>query len=199
MKYEPYKAQAPPRLLIDFIIIRTQMSKADIKQSIIKRGNCLWEGIDSVTWLQSPEAPHNFCDPSATKVCPSLPIGIERRLFKEYQELALVDPADFFPITSMRPALSIGSSDSFPSVGALPPSLRHLLCYWRVEFISPRRPLIIDGTLHPPQVVSLLHCMRPPPTSSSTSFAPGRDNVCGTGTRLRRRTAACSRTVACTR
>ena len=61
MKSDPYKAQAPPRLLIDFIIIRTQMSKADIKQSIIKRGNCLWEIIDSVTRLQSREAPHGLC------------------------------------------------------------------------------------------------------------------------------------------
>ena len=132
-----------------------------VQQTIIQRGNRLWANIDSVTWLQSPEVPHNFCDPSATKVCPSLPIGIQR-LIKEYQELAKVSPADFLPITSMRPALSIGSSDSFPNVGALPPSLQHLLCYWRVEFISPRRPLIIDGTLHPPQVVSAAAVHAPP-------------------------------------
>jgi hypothetical protein len=126
------------------------------KQSIIQSGNRLRETIDSLSWLQSPQAPHNYCDPSATEVCPSLPnpVGI-KRLFIEYKELAKVAPADLFPITSMRPALSIGSSDSFASVDALPPSLQHLLCYWRVEFTSPRRPLIIDGTLHPPQVVQL--------------------------------------------
>lgn len=125
-----------------------------VKQSIILSGNRLRESIDSVRWLQAPDAPHNYCDPSTTEVCPNLPNNIGmKRLFKEYQELAKAAPADSFPITSMRPALTIGSSDSFPSLDALPPSLQHLLCYWRVEFMAPRRPLIIDGTLHPPQVV----------------------------------------------
>ena len=124
-----------------------------IAGQIIERGSRLRESIDAVRWLQSPDVPHNFHDPLATQMCPNLPkpTGINR-LFKEHQNIQKLAPDDLFPITSMEPALSIGSSSPLATIDSVDPSSRHLLCYWRVHFIAPRRPLIIDGTLHTPQV-----------------------------------------------
>jgi hypothetical protein len=124
-----------------------------IASHVIKAGNALRESVDSVQWLQSQKAPHNYFDPTATRPCPDMPApNFIKRLFMEHQALAKCAPEDLFPITRMEPALCIGSSAAYAGIDAVPPPLHHLLCYWRVDFVAPRRPLIINGTLHPPQV-----------------------------------------------
>jgi hypothetical protein len=120
---------------------------------IMEASRRLHASVASLHWLQSRDAPHNFFDPSPAAVCPNLPnqTGL-KRLLNEYKQLSLLSPSDLFPITRIQPALAIAPPSPFPSdLPSLPPPSLHLLCYWQVLFIAPRRPLVIDGVLHPPQ------------------------------------------------
>lgn len=133
------------------VFVESQAIAMSTANQIIEAANRVREGIDSLPWLQSSDAPHNFFDPTGALACPNMGVSI-KRLFKDYHELSKLSPADLFPITRIEPALSIGSSAPAASLEEVPPSSHHLFSYWRVYFIAPRRPLIIDDVPQPPQV-----------------------------------------------